>query len=233
MLDCLKALPTRRRQAIKDVIVLYDYMNGLQPALTVLSSCQGLRHLTIDITLLAHCFENQFANTFDQAPGYNELIALRGLDSLTITYGEDGSTWDLVLDILKRIRHFPVTNINEIDVRQEIALLEARVNLQVKLPPNDNSLPTEGELAQAMSHSSVVDGNILRDIAPPQTATTLVLQTTNTHGQSSLAAWPRSSQDGDWGQITAADSWDNFVTEQTTTGLQFHKRLLLSIRAAL
>ncbi|KAE8445840.1 hypothetical protein EG329_012763 [Mollisiaceae sp. DMI_Dod_QoI] len=92
MLHYLKALPSHRRQALKNVIVLWDYLTFLVPALTVLSTCTGLRHLSIDITLMAKYFATPSATVFDRAPGFDKLISLRGLESLTITYGEDEAT---------------------------------------------------------------------------------------------------------------------------------------------
>lgn len=222
MLDYLKALPTKRRQAIKDVEVLYDYSStsGLAPALTVLRSCTGLRHLTIDITLLSGLFEIPWATTFEQAPTYQNLIALRGLQSLTVKYGENGSSWDLILDILQR-RYFPITHVNRNAIRFEIYQLQTKLNAIVTLyrPSAHDTLVTAVELAEALTHSTVIEGDILATIdSTLEVASTSATENANTDEQSGEAVtstvYPVSDEVASWANDVTPATWGSVISDQ-------------------
>lgn len=221
MLNYLKALPTGRRQAITDITFIFDHSRTscLAPALTVLRTCLGLRHLTIDITLLYYFFEIPSATTIDQTIVYNKLIALRGLKSLTITYGEDGSHWDLVLSILKRVRFFPVTEVNKNSVRFEIHQLQAKINALVTLnrPSPIDTLVTTSELTEAMSHSAVVDGDISSQppvLQPTTTLPTLGLTQHDESGNTTPMLYPVSDEVAAWANDVTPAHWALPTMEQ-------------------
>ncbi|KAF8852867.1 hypothetical protein BDZ45DRAFT_94547 [Acephala macrosclerotiorum] len=221
MLNYLKALSTGRRQAIKDVTFLFDHSRNscLAPALTVLRTCLGLRHLTIDITLLSHLFEIPWATTIDQTIVYNKLIALRGLESLTITYGEVGSHWNLVLTILQRVRFFPVTEVNKNSIRFEIHQLQAKINALVTLkrPSPTDTLVTAGELTEAMSHSGVVEGDISSQLLLPRPAitfSTLGLTQYDESGNTTPTPYPVSDEVAAWANDVTPAHWALPTMEQ-------------------
>ncbi|CZR61795.1 uncharacterized protein PAC_11692 [Phialocephala subalpina] len=232
MLHYIKSLPTRHRLAIKDIGVLW-YSHHSALAFTALSMCSGLRNLTVDITLMAAYFEVPFATDIDKAPGFKQLMALRGLDSVVLTYGIDDA-WNLIERVLTKIRHFPVTARNEDYVRFEVAEFEEKISEKLKLERTDNSLPSAAELAQALSFSHVIDrADItathlpLPPVPPAITVTHLQTNYWQTHDGPWLAppavfpAWDIAAPDPDPGVY--------LVDVDKTLGERLFKRLLLPI----
>ncbi|CZR61794.1 uncharacterized protein PAC_11691 [Phialocephala subalpina] len=225
MLDYLKALPTARRQAIKDVMVLFDPSPWacLKSGLTILRTCLGLRHLTIDITLLYGFFENSSANIVDQLHAYDKLIALRGLERLTVTYGADGSAWDLVLMILKRVRFVPVDNISENAVRAEVRDLETRINGFVTLvrDPVTSTLVSADDLAEALSHSNVVDGDVSATADTEERSTTSDTHNLTNYEQSNAdtpTVYQISDKEASWANDVTPAHWGRVTTDQEDEG---------------
>ncbi|KUJ07505.1 uncharacterized protein LY89DRAFT_789599 [Mollisia scopiformis] len=178
ILDYLKALPTRRRKAIRNISVMWDFYHP-DSGFLALSTCSGLCNLTVDITHLAAFFEIPLNSDIHVAPGYSQLVALRGLKSLTLIYSSgstsawENTTWDLVVTVLERVRGLPATDQNKLDMQLEITGIETMITDLVRLPQPADYLPSAAGLAQAFSHSTVVDGDYLLTLprtlsVPPQ-----------------------------------------------------------------
>ena len=84
MVVYLKALASRHRKSIQKVNVTYIIGRSPATAFNVLSTCSSLRRLSLDITLLAHYFNIPLANRLSEVPGFGELSALRGLETVTL-----------------------------------------------------------------------------------------------------------------------------------------------------
>ncbi|KAE9376568.1 hypothetical protein N431DRAFT_501404 [Stipitochalara longipes BDJ] len=69
LLNYLVALPSNRRNAIRSIKVKYDYHGMPTAAFIMLAVCYGLKHLL----------------SISQAPGYPQLVALKGLKSVKLT----------------------------------------------------------------------------------------------------------------------------------------------------
>ncbi|KAE8445841.1 hypothetical protein EG329_012764 [Mollisiaceae sp. DMI_Dod_QoI] len=203
MLHYLKALLPRRRHAIRNVNILYDALQGPEPALTVLSSLESLKYLTLDITMLAKYLIGGVTH-FSRCPGFRKLTELRGLKTLTLTYGED-EDWNLLHTVLFH-RRVLLTDANEDAVRFEIAGLEASLNAMVKLPRTLASNPTPGDLALAMSHSHVTErGTAKTAIISRSTSAPVISNTSSTWNK--FITWELSSSD-DWSSFHEPSPWD-------------------------
>jgi len=100
MLNYLVALPSSRRNAIRSIKVKYDYHGIPGAAFLMLAVCHGLKHLSLDIFGMTNFF-NPYLTHFSQAPGYQQLMALRGLNSLNLVHGSQ--SWSVVDEILARL----------------------------------------------------------------------------------------------------------------------------------
>jgi len=101
LLKYLVALPSSRRNAIRSIKVKYDYHGIPAAAFLMLTVCYGLNHLSLDIMGMTNFFV-PYLTHFSQAPGYPQLMALKGLKSLKLIHEHQG--WSLIDDILARIR---------------------------------------------------------------------------------------------------------------------------------
>lgn len=80
------ALDPEFRDAITTILIQFSPLEKPEATFLLLSACQGLRHLIIDITLLPKYFDPGNLS-FADAPGYHQLTMIRGLQSLKLTYG--------------------------------------------------------------------------------------------------------------------------------------------------
>jgi hypothetical protein len=86
LLAYLLALDPKYRDAISTILIQFSSWEKPEATFLLLSACQGLRHLIIDITLLPKYFDPGNLS-FADAPGYHQLTTIRGLESLKLTYG--------------------------------------------------------------------------------------------------------------------------------------------------
>ncbi|KAF8852865.1 hypothetical protein BDZ45DRAFT_807113 [Acephala macrosclerotiorum] len=169
LLHYVKALPPRHRHALQNIKILYNTLQDPSPALTMLSSLKHLKHITLDITLLAQYLVGGGIQ-FTQCPGFFNLIALRGLKNLVLTYGEIRD-WNLLEDILSR-RQMPISQENGDVVRFEITSLESSLKATMTLPRTTE--PTSGELTLATSQPHVREGTEEGGIAIPSSVSTTI-----------------------------------------------------------
>ncbi|KAL2066946.1 hypothetical protein VTL71DRAFT_1370 [Oculimacula yallundae] len=158
MLTYLVAILPERRNAIKSIRVQYDFTANCEPAaaLTILSACEGLKYLELDITLLARYF-NPNVRSFDKVPGYNELVKLRGVE-VKLVFGEDAPSWSFIHTVLYNVRSLPITNvIPEVvaDLRTEVKLVNEEINKITTVARSPTPLYSVGELQAAADHAKL------------------------------------------------------------------------------
>ncbi len=155
LLDYLVVLPSDRRHAIRSVKVRYDYLGAPVAAFLMLAVCYGLENLTIDISGMTNFF-NPGITHFGQAPGYGQLIVLRGLKSIKLDFGHKG--WTLIDDILARI---PLAWVSQDQTQSEQAILRTLKQLEADISQETTQsrpkfpLISEAELRLAMNQARV------------------------------------------------------------------------------
>ena len=155
LLNYLVALPSRRRNAIRSIRVKYDYLRVPVSAFTILAVCYRLESLSLDISGMTNFFDPD-GTDFSHAPGYAQMMTLRGLKSFKFLYGKNG--WTLIDDILARIPHAWVS---ENESESEKALLRLLQQLEYKIgqvlskPRPTSSLISAGELEMVMNQAGV------------------------------------------------------------------------------
>ncbi|PMD22188.1 hypothetical protein NA56DRAFT_718903 [Hyaloscypha hepaticicola] len=218
LINYLVALPSRRRNAIRSIRVKYDYLRVPVSAFTILAVCYRLENITLDITGMTNFFDPD-ATDFSQAPGYAQLMTLRGLKSFKLVYGN--KTWTLMDDILARI---PNAWVSENQAESEKSLLrslqqiEHNIGQAISQPRPINPLISAGELGAAMNQAEVrVWGDTINNaLAPPTQANSglsLQVQHNVTEGVSTAANpidQPRLSETEEWQVLdrTHLASWD-------------------------
>ncbi|CZS91055.1 uncharacterized protein RCO7_01421 [Rhynchosporium graminicola] len=103
LLKYLVVLLPERRNAIRSIRVHWDCNMGSQAAaaFTILSTCRGLKYLELDITLLAPFFEFESEiRSFRSAPGWTELMKLRGVNVKLVYAEKDHYGWNFISDVL-------------------------------------------------------------------------------------------------------------------------------------
>jgi hypothetical protein len=223
MLNYMKALPIRHRNAIENVSVMWISMDhhNAKHAFTALKACENLQHLAVDITVLGGYFRTPGANSVHRARGFMELTALRGLKSFKLTYGLDGTHWNLIYFILNDVRQIPITGRNEDNVQIEIMELESQISELVTLERAPGLL-SDSELNEAFSYSNLVDPNtISMGILGQETTSTLELLETNPTSDG-VVVLPQAIFDQEFND--PPDVWDLEVPLQ----IPAHRRILLS-----
>jgi hypothetical protein len=126
----LPALTAEKRNAIRYISVPWDRRIMQAPAFTLAAACQNLRVLTIGITLAMEYF-NPPIREIEEARGYRQLLRLRGLKELKLTYdveGEYGQGWDFVDMVWSSVRKLLVSPSIGDYLRIEIAEFEEEIN---------------------------------------------------------------------------------------------------------
>ncbi|KAH7304829.1 hypothetical protein BKA65DRAFT_486171 [Rhexocercosporidium sp. MPI-PUGE-AT-0058] len=166
MLTYLVAITPERRNAIKSIRVLYDYGSEPTPALIILSTCKALERLELDITIMSKFFDTGVFS-FSEAPGYAELMKLRGVD-IKLVYSEEGTHWNLIHDVLVTVRHslLPLDPRDVEDLRAEVHLLNETINAVTKVARPPIPIYTANEL-QAAADTAGIPGLVFN--APPST----------------------------------------------------------------
>jgi hypothetical protein len=158
VLAYLTAILPRRRNAIRNISVIYAaYMSSPAPAFTVLSICNGLRNLTLDISDMPFLDwpVKPGVMILGENKGYAALIKLRGLGSLKLVCNEN-EEWNVINRELHFCRQLPLTEDNKKDVRNEIRRLESDIEAIVTRA-RDDTLPaiTMAEIDNAMTRSGI------------------------------------------------------------------------------
>ena len=122
MLAYLTAILPRQRNAIRNISVLNDCCHP-DPAFTVLSLCNRLRNLTINISWMDWWIG---VRSFADAPGYATLIKLRGLRSLSLSFHEN-----FIDSVLCRTRKLTITEDNEKALQDKVALLQQNIKVLI------------------------------------------------------------------------------------------------------
>jgi hypothetical protein len=180
LLNYLAALPSERRNAIRSLKVKYDYHGVPVAAFIVLAVCYRLEHLILDIGGMTNFFNPGLTN-FSQAPGYAQLMALRGLKSVKLAYGN--KSWTLIDDILARIPRAWVSQEkaeSEKAVLRVLKQLENDINRATTQPRAHGSL-ARGALKYVMSQAAVnAWGDTINGmLTPPGQATTDLFNNNN------------------------------------------------------
>jgi hypothetical protein len=219
LLDYLVALPSERRNSIRSIKVNYDYHQVPVAAFTILAVCYRLEHLTLDIRGMTNFFEPNVTD-FSQAPGYAQLMALRGLKSVKLVYGN--KSWTLIDNILARIPRAWVSP-NKAETEQSILRtlqqLEHNINQATKQPRPGHPLISAGELNFAMNQARVNSwgDTINGTLAPPGHANTNLSTSYNNnmnpganHAATPVAQPPVLSETEQWAEMdrTNLASWD-------------------------
>jgi hypothetical protein len=158
MLAYLTVILPRRRNAIRNIYFICGaYMSSPAPAFTVLSLCNGLRSLTLDISdmpFLDWIFKPGGIGLGDYN-GYTTLTKLRGLGFLKLVCSENMG-WNVVNREVHFHRQLPLTEDNMKDVRNEISRLESDIKAIV-MRARDDALPTitMAEIDNAMNTSGI------------------------------------------------------------------------------
>jgi hypothetical protein len=155
LLDYLVALPSERRNAIRSIKVKYDYHRVPVAAFILLAVCYRLEHLTVDIGGMTNFFDPGVTE-FSQAPGYAQLMTLRGLKSVKLVYGN--KSWTLVDDILARIPRAWVSQDraeSEQAILRKLQQLERNISQVTMQPRPAAPLISAGELRFAMNQTKV------------------------------------------------------------------------------
>lgn len=180
MLDYIKALSTKSRNAIETIH--FNWEGAFTPryidaglGIMSLSLCGGLRNLEIDVSLLDWWFDDHVESPF----GFEEIAALRGLKSFKLQYHHDAADvgWScaqrpaLVREILggsRRLTHSSAPPSDQVGENMlfEIKELEDTIRDQVTKARGTADLPSPSEIAEILSHSTVVDGDSLRTLIP-------------------------------------------------------------------
>ncbi|KAH6718732.1 hypothetical protein BKA61DRAFT_669070 [Leptodontidium sp. MPI-SDFR-AT-0119] len=158
MLTYLVAITPERRNAVRSIRVLYDYACNPAPAFVILSTCKRLRHLELDITVMSKFFEPTVFS-FDQAPGYAELVKLRGV-AVKLVYAEEGTHWNFIHDVLVKVRHtvIPPTPVDPQDVENlytEVSLLNDSINALTNVARPSTPIYTVDELQIAAEQATI------------------------------------------------------------------------------
>ena len=155
LLDYLVALPSQRRNAIRSIRVKYDYLRVPVSAFTMLAVCYRLENLTPDISGMTNFFDPDVTD-FSHAPGYAQMMTLRGLKSFKLFYANKG--WTLIDDILARIQGAWVSD-NESESEKALLRLlqqlEHNIGQVLSKPRPTSSLISAGELEMAMNQAGV------------------------------------------------------------------------------
>ncbi|KAG4438225.1 hypothetical protein IFR05_006298 [Cadophora sp. M221] len=158
MLTYLVALTPERRNAITSIRVLYDFACEPAPAFVILSTCKKLRHLELDITVMSRFFRPG-VSSFDQAPGYAELVSLRGV-TVKLVYSEEGIHWNFIHDVLLNVRHTvpplePFHPQDVEDLRHEVRLLNESINEITNVAHPQTPIYTVDELQAAADRAAM------------------------------------------------------------------------------
>ncbi|KUJ07504.1 uncharacterized protein LY89DRAFT_766135 [Mollisia scopiformis] len=148
LVDYLKSLPRRRRQAVRHIKLICDPTQKFGSPCAMLSTLKDLRFLTLDITLLASYFVRS-------SQDYHILASLRGLKRLRLVYQENDDS-DL-LDTVLQLRGEDMTAGKKKLLRKEIEEVEVALNKQVKKTRRITvwSLLSLGDYDRALRKSSV------------------------------------------------------------------------------
>jgi hypothetical protein len=169
LLDYLAVLPSDRRNAIRSIKLTYDYHGVPVAAFTMLAVCYGLEKLTLNIGGMTNFFNPGITN-FSQAPGYANLIALRGLKSFKLVHGD--MQWTLIDDILARFWQAWDSQDkakSEQEILRILQKLEYNIGQFTTRPRPRNPLVSARELAIAMNQAGVRawGDNINSILTPP------------------------------------------------------------------
>ncbi|KAH8789133.1 hypothetical protein BGZ57DRAFT_949882 [Hyaloscypha finlandica] len=181
LLNYLAALPSERRNAIRSLKVKYDYHGVPAAAFIVLAVCYGLEHLILDIGGMTNFFNPGLTN-FSQAPGYAQLMALRGLKSVKLAYGN--KSWTLIDDILARN---PRAWVSQEKAESEKAVLRVLKQLENNINGATTQPRTHGSVAiwalkYAMNHAAVnAWGDTINGMLTPPGQATTGLSNNNNH----------------------------------------------------
>ncbi|KAH9210149.1 hypothetical protein DL95DRAFT_466052 [Leptodontidium sp. 2 PMI_412] len=90
MIKYLGSITPERRKAIKSINFTLDAGPGFpcpRAAILMLGGCPGLKHITVDASLLFRFFAKPNANSCHEVPGMDMLLALRNLDTFKLVIG--------------------------------------------------------------------------------------------------------------------------------------------------
>jgi len=150
MLIYLVSLTAKRRNAIETITVTWDSVDAAS-GFAILSKCNGLRSLSLDITLLARKFETGIMS----APGIDNLMSLRGLDSLKLIYGDVGG-WNLVHEVIVGNRNHAQVTIELLqEFREEVAKFEQEIIKVVTSQTKNDSRISDEDIKLAIERAGV------------------------------------------------------------------------------
>jgi hypothetical protein len=132
MLTYLETTHPERRSAIRSINLNYVWSwQVVGDAFLFLSKCNSLQNLTLDITALAPFFNTGVRNP-TQTPGFSELAKLRGLRTLTFTFGEENSNF--LTSVLETYRQMEVTDETEKELCEEVEVFRSSLAALVTRP---------------------------------------------------------------------------------------------------
>jgi hypothetical protein len=159
MLAYLTAILPRRRNAIRNIYFAFgEDISSPAPAFTVLSLCNGIQNLTLDISdlpFLSGLLKPAAIRVGDPG-GFPALTKLRGLESFKLVCIESRGWNNIIMREVRFHRRLPLTEDNKQDVRNEISRLESDIAAIVTRARDDN-LPTVtmAEIDNAVTKSGI------------------------------------------------------------------------------
>lgn len=215
MLDYLKALPSSRRNAIRNIKLLCNPWQQFNGSFIVLSSLKNLTHLTLDVSLMAEVLFGPGAP--DQSQDFMRLTTLRGLKSLKFTYERDTEA-GILASILEVRQEFP-TRENVHLLLEEVAHMQLVFDDAVQKPRLQEEKVNTLAMREALGESMVVEGGTTH--LPTILSTITALEAFNqffpyngNHNSWEVKNddsndWPRSSSNTPW---DAGGEWSNDST---------------------
>lgn len=153
-----------RRNAIRDIqlILRCEFEFSYNSIFAVLSNCESLQHLTIDLSFYCHHF------ALSQHDDMTELKQLRGLQSLKLIYDSYAmQNNNFVRSVCQARRISPITPQEEDKIRFEVAHLEEAINYIVTSGTKEQRSITQLEGDRIFSRAGV---NPRSEVPSPDTA---------------------------------------------------------------
>jgi hypothetical protein len=130
----LLALDPEHRDAINTILIQFSPFEKPEATFLLLSACQGLQNLIIDITLLPKYFDPGNLS-FADAPGYHQLTTIRGLESLKLTYGTKSfELCNFPKRVIEVVRHQSMGITAWLALHQEVSRLQKTLFQAMRQP---------------------------------------------------------------------------------------------------